>query len=80
MRLFVCILVVFGVMIALSTVVGLLFWVGVAWLIIACVVSVVRSSIDDHTRTRPPGRRQERSLDKLADQALRELEQKNQKQ
>lgn len=78
MRLWIAVLIIFGVMMALSTLVGLLFWVGIAGLIIACVAGLIRGSTGGPGNSRPLSRRQERRIDKQADKALKEMERKNQ--
>ena len=61
----------------LSAVIGLLFWFGIAIVLIGAVTAVVRHLVGDREIARAPGRREELKLAKTVDRALKDLEQKS---
>ena len=63
-------------MIALSTIVGFLFWIGVGGVVFACITGLLGRVVNGRRIARPLSKRQERKVDAAADRALRELEQK----
>ena len=80
LRLLIGIVVLFVLVYLLSAVVGLLFWAGVALAIVAGIVGVVGYWTKERQALKPPGRREQRRLDKTAEQALKDLERKVNKQ
>jgi len=74
------IVVLFVVVYLLSAVVGLLFWAGVALVILACIAGVLGYLTKEKQLLRSPGRLEKRRIEKTAEQALKDLEHKINKQ
>jgi hypothetical protein len=76
-HLIVGVIVVFALIYALSALVGMLFWIGITGVILACLVGVLRGVFGD--RLRMPSKRVEKKLDREAERAVREIERNIQK-
>lgn len=75
--LIVGILVLMALGAVLRFAIGVLFWVGLAVIIGAIAVSVVRGWTESRQLNAAPGARAERKLDREADRALEELERRS---
>jgi hypothetical protein len=60
----------------LSAIVGLLFWVGVAVIVVGAITAIIRHMIGERAELKPVAPRESRKLDKSTDRALKDLEKK----